>query len=68
MQRVQWKAGPVLFNATTVMTLLRLTACGPAALEEKRRAERCNATYGRFTPEAFACLEAGVGRFAMHVH
>jgi hypothetical protein len=45
-----------------------LTACGPAALEEKRLADQCNAVYGFNTPEARSCRDVGVNYLAMGDH
>jgi hypothetical protein len=45
-----------------------LTACGPAALEEKRLADQCNAVYGFNTPEARGCQNVGVDYLAMRDH
>lgn len=44
---------------------LGLSACGPAALEEKRLTDQCNAVHGFHTPEARACMASGVDRLAM---
>ncbi len=41
------------------------SACGPAALEEKRLTDACNAEYGFEPPEARACTTSGVDRLAM---
>lgn len=56
-----------LFVAALIsaVALLGSTACGPAALEAKRTADQCNATYGFNTPKAMACMNTGYDRVAM---
>jgi hypothetical protein len=66
VQLLRKKTGPVLFAAMMVISLSWLTACGSAALEEKRLSDQCNSTYGFNSPKAIACQESGSVRFAMH--
>lgn len=63
MQLAQMKIRAVVIAA---ISLLWLTACGPAALEEKRLADQCNATYGFGSDAARECLDSGTSRLAMH--
>jgi len=56
------KVGAVLLVVTFASWL---SARGPAALEEKRLADQCNATHGFSTPEARTCMEFGADRLAM---
>jgi hypothetical protein len=65
VQNSHWKVG-IIVLATLVMSWL--TACGPAALEEKRLADQCNAVYGFNTPEARSCRDVGVNYLAMGDH
>ena len=65
MQNSHWKVGTIVL-ATIVMSWL--TACGPAALEEKRLADQCNAVYGFNTPESRSCRDVGVNYLAMGDH
>ena len=65
MQNVQWKAGTAVIAA---IMMSWLSACGPAALEEKRLADECNAIYGFNTPEARDCRDVGADRLAMRDH
>ena len=65
MQNSHWKVGTIVL-ATIVMSWL--TACGPAALEEKRLADQCNSVYGFNTPEARGCQNVGVDYLAMRDH
>jgi hypothetical protein len=62
VQNAHWKAGTVVI---ATLFALWLSACGPAALEEKRLADECNAIYGFSTPEARDCLNVGTDRLAM---
>jgi hypothetical protein len=65
VQNSHWKVGTIVL-ATIVMSWL--TACGPAALEEKRLADQCNAVYGFNTTEARSCQDVGVNYLAMGDH
>ena len=47
------------------LALFASSACGPAALEAKRMADQCNATYGFNTPKAIDCMNTGYDRIAM---
>jgi len=65
MQSPRARFGTVLALA---ITLAGGAACGPAALEEKRLTDQCNAVYGFHTPEARACMASGVDHLAMQSH
>jgi hypothetical protein len=65
VQNSHWKVGTIVL-ATIAMSWL--TACGPAALEEKRLADQCNAVHGFNTPEARGCQNVGVDYLAMRDH
>lgn len=59
------KQTSILIAAIATLLLIGATACGPAALEAKRMADQCNATYGFNTPRSLACMNSGQERLAM---
>ena len=65
MQNSHWKVGTIVL---AMLVMSWLTACGPAALEEKRLVDQCNSVYGFNTPEARGCRNVGVDYLAMRDH
>lgn len=63
--QIQKKTASTILAIGAVFALFASTACGPAALEAKRLADQCNATYGFNTPKSISCTDTGFERIAM---
>ena len=55
----------IIIVMASAFLFLATTACGPAALEAKRMADQCNATYGFNTAKSVACMDTDYDRLAM---
>ena len=63
--RKQKKTASMILGLAAAFALFASTACGPAALEAKRLADQCNATYGFNTAKSLSCMDTGFERLAM---
>jgi hypothetical protein len=63
--KMQKQTITIILGATAAFALLAATACGPVALEAKRLADQCDATYGFSTEKSVACMNTGFERIAM---
>lgn len=64
-QSMQNKTAKIILAIASVFALLSAAACSPAALEAKRLADQCNATYGFNTAKSLSCMDTGYERLAM---
>jgi hypothetical protein len=59
------KSASILIAVAAGLFLAMSTACGSSALEAKRMADQCNATYGFNTSKSVSCMNTGYEEIAV---